>query len=121
MTWSEGAKVQYLLRLPWSIVPSTEDGERVLRVRELPSVVVSGPADTEAEQQTLAADFWDSVAESLRCYLHFGDPLPRPPGVSSFPWERPGGVLVFGRRMVLRGRSRHASVETSAPETTASL
>ena len=84
MDWTPDQKLDYLLRLPWTIEPSLgEDGTyRVLRVRELPSVIATGTKDEELER-----DFWESLRASLEAYLHFGDPIPKPPPVQQLPWE----------------------------------
>ena len=93
MAWSTDEKIEYLLQLPWTIVPSREDEETVLRVREIPSVVVSG-----TEPDTLERDFWESLRASLAAYLHFDDPLPRPGNdARSLPWE-PGWRPILQRR-----------------------
>lgn len=64
------------MRLPWTIVRErTPEGDQILRVAEIPSVVGSGASSEEME-----ADLWDSLRESLRAYLHFKDPLPMPSG-----------------------------------------
>lgn len=82
MEWTTQSKIAVLLRLPWTIDSTFEDGERVLRVRELPSVVASGNDEDE-----LVRDFWESLRESLAAYLHFGDPIPLPKGVRTLPWD----------------------------------
>jgi hypothetical protein len=82
MEWTNQSKIAVLLRLPWTIDSTMEEGERVLRVRELPSVVVSGTDERELERE-----FWESLRESLAAYLHFGDPIPLPTGVRMLPWD----------------------------------
>ena len=86
MTWTTERQIALLMRLPWTIVATDEDGERVLRVREIPSVIATG-----TDPETVEAEFWESLRESLAAYLHFGDPIPKPPGVRLLPWE-PGFV-----------------------------
>jgi hypothetical protein len=82
MTWTIDQKTEQLLQLPWTVVPVvTEDGDRLLRVAEIPSAVGHGATSSELE-----ADLWDSLRESLRAYLHFGDPIPLPQGVR-LPWS----------------------------------
>lgn len=76
--------MRYLVRLPWTIVPEmTPEGDRLLRVRELPAATGHGETDVELE-----ADFWESLTETLRCYIHFGDRPPLPASVASLPWEQ---------------------------------
>ena len=83
MTPSSELDLQRLLRLPWTIVREvTPEGDVLLRVKEIPSAVGSGNTDEE-----LVADLWDSLTESLRAYLHFGDKVPLPQGVSD-SWVR---------------------------------
>ena len=78
-------KIEGLLRLPWTICPYTSlEGDRLLRVAEVPSAVGSGTDDTEIEQ-----DLWESLRASLAACLHFNDPIPLPDGCS-LPWLTPG-------------------------------
>ena len=81
MYWTQERKLLYLLRLPWTLVPErTPEGDRLLRVRELASVVGAGATDADLEE-----DLWEAMREALRAYLHFGDPIPLPAG-QSLPW-----------------------------------
>lgn len=83
MNWNTEAKLRYLIRLPWTILAeTTEDGEKVLKVAEVPSAMGSGPTD-----EASIADLWDSLQSSLEAYLHFGDPVPTPEE-QALPWER---------------------------------
>lgn len=67
------------MSLPWTIVrETTPEGDHVLKIAELPSVVVSGDTDEE-----LHAELSESLRESLRAYLHFGDSIPVPAGKHS--------------------------------------
>lgn len=84
MTWTESDKLQYLLRLPWTIVPDRDASGLVLRVKELPAALAAG-----SDIDDLGSSFWESLTETLRAYLHFGDPIPLPPGVRSLPWNAP--------------------------------
>jgi hypothetical protein len=71
---SKEIELERLLRLPWSILREvTPEGDTILRVKEIPGAIGSGASDAERER-----DLWDSLAESLRAYLHFGDPVPVP-------------------------------------------
>lgn len=71
------AELRRLLFLPWTIVPEvTPEGDRLLRVLEVPSAVGHGETDEELER-----DLWESLKESLKAYLHFGDPIPLPSGI----------------------------------------
>lgn len=83
MPHSSESDLQGLLRLPWTIVKEvTPEGDVLLRVKEIPSAVGSGSTVDE-----LVADLWESLTESLRAYLHFGDRIPLPQGVSD-SWVR---------------------------------
>lgn len=76
------AELRRLLFLPWTIVPDvTPEGDKLLRVLEVPSAV--GHGETEEE---LVRDLWESLAESLKAYLHFGDPIPLPSGLHQPSW-----------------------------------
>jgi predicted RNase H-like HicB family nuclease len=71
------SELRRLLFLPWTIVPEVSpEGDRLLRVLEVPSAVGHGETDEELER-----DLWDSLEESLKAYLYFGDPIPLPTGV----------------------------------------
>lgn len=74
MTEPVDREIQRLLRLPWTItVETSPEGDRLLRVREIPSAVGCGATDAEA-----IADLWASLEASLRAYVHFGDAVPLP-------------------------------------------
>ena len=74
MTPKFDAELERLLRLPWTIISETSpEGDRLLRVLEIPSAVGTGHTDDE-----LIADLWASLRESLRAYLEFGDEVPVP-------------------------------------------
>jgi predicted RNase H-like HicB family nuclease len=67
-------QIEHLMSLPWTIVrETTPEGNDILKIAELPSVVVSGDTDEE-----MTAELAESLRESLRAYLHFGDPIPVP-------------------------------------------
>ncbi len=83
MAWTEELKLTYLMRLPWTIVAEkTPEGDSLLRVRELPSVVGCGTSPEELEK-----DFWESFESALRAYLHFGDLIPLPAEIE-LPWAQ---------------------------------
>ena len=78
-------ELQRLLRLPWTIVSEiSPEGDRLLRVKEIPSAV--GCGETEADA---IADLWEALTESLRAHLHFGDPIPVPARVPA-QWSQVG-------------------------------
>ncbi|MDP3909026.1 MAG: hypothetical protein Q8Q14_01420 [Gemmatimonadales bacterium] len=105
MPWTDAQKLNYLIKLPWTIVPDrTPEGERLLRVAELPAVVACG--DTN---EALEADFWAALEAALRSYLHFGDPLPLPAQRPALPWETAEDVPTkFAVRMV-HGRQQNVT------------
>ena len=75
--------LQRLLHLPWTVVKdTTPEGDELLRVREIPSAVGFGESDQERVD-----DLWQSLTESLRAYLHFGDEVPVPEGAAD-SWTR---------------------------------
>ena|SRR2546425_296821 len=81
MSWTQDQQLEYLLRLPWTVVAeTTPEGDRILRIAEIPSATGSGHTTNDMER-----DLWDSLRESLRAYLNFGDPIPLPDGAKS-PW-----------------------------------
>jgi len=83
MPWDDQRKLEYLLALPWSIYTEvTAEGDRLLRVRELPPVMGSGASDEDIERE-----FWDSLEATLRSYVHFGDELSLPLGMT-LPWKQ---------------------------------
>jgi hypothetical protein len=82
MAWTHDEKLEHLLRLPWSLqAETTPEGDRLLRVVEIPSAVGCGASDEELE-----ADLWESLRASLEAYLHFSDPI-HVPGGASLPWD----------------------------------
>ena len=97
MSWTTEEKLDYLVRrTPWTIVSErSPEGDLLLRVAEIPSAVGSGETEEAA-----AADLWESLTESLRAYLHFGDEIPLPKVVKALPWlsAEPRPALVIGMR-----------------------
>jgi hypothetical protein len=84
MAWTQEQKLAHLLALPWTIrLERTPEGDRLLRVAELPAAVGTGDTDAQLER-----DFWEALEATIRAYLHFGDTLPLPPDVT-LPWEQP--------------------------------
>jgi predicted RNase H-like HicB family nuclease len=74
-------QIERLMSLPWTILREvTPEGDRILRIAELPSVIAGGNTDDE-----MNADLTESLRESLRAYLHFGDPIPVPSGKRPAP------------------------------------
>jgi len=116
MPWTTEQRIEALLRLPWTIqVDASPEGDQLLRVAELPSVVGSG-----ADEQQREADLWVSLRASMEAYLHFGDPIPLPPG-SALPWERerrpdflPIVAAVIRRRQLIEGQSVPEPESTAA-------
>ena len=83
MTQQIEQDIQRLLHLPWTIIRDvTPEGDVLLRVKEIPSAVGSGDSDEER-----IAELWQSLSESLRALLHFGDTVPLPDGLQE-SWTR---------------------------------
>ena len=81
-------KLDLLLALPWQRMrEETPEGDRLLRVVGVPSAVGSGETLDQAE-----SDLRDSLRESLRAYLHFGDVIPLPAG-AALPWSEDGSPI----------------------------
>jgi hypothetical protein len=119
MPWTTEQRIEALLRLPWTIqVETSPEGDRLLRVAELPSVVGCG-----ADEQQREADHWASLGAAFEAYLHFGDPIPLPAG-AALPWARErrpewGSVVaaVIRRRQSWEGQSvPDAESTAAAPE-----
>lgn len=92
--WTREKQIEFLLALPWTVqAETTPEGDRLLRIAEIPSAVGSGETDDD-----LAADLWDSLRASLEAFLHFADTVPLPAGVYGLPWvvKRPTPVFVVG-------------------------
>ncbi len=111
MPWTDDQKLAYLIRLPWTVLveDGDEPGERVLRIEELPSVIVGG-----VNARELAEEFWVSLRTSLETYLHYGDRVPVPPRVGPLPRDQPRpdtGRQIETRRVEVRSDG-DASVHT---------
>jgi hypothetical protein len=108
MAWTKEQQLEALLRLPWSIDrETTMEGDVVLRVREVPSAIGTGESDPAREE-----DLWESLRESLRAYLHFGDTPPLPPK-ARLPWRAvQGGASV--RRAAVRAVPAGPDVENTS-------
>lgn len=97
MQWTRELKLQALLSMPWTII--SEDGddpaERVLRVKELPDVVIAGGASTDVERAELTREFWVSLSASIECYLaeDVDPPLPARLAGISLPWRVPAPAV----------------------------
>lgn len=96
MPWTQAQQIRHLAALPWTIIAeATAEGDRVLRVAELPSAfAVVGPECTNAE---LESEFWAALTDVLRSYLHFGDAIPLPANVNSLPWDAAATPLLPAR------------------------
>jgi hypothetical protein len=83
MSWTDEAKVEFMLRLPWTIVPDVSpEGDSLLRVTELPSAVASGNTPEKLED-----DFWESLRSTLNAYVLHGEDPPLPTRVKALPWH----------------------------------
>jgi predicted RNase H-like HicB family nuclease len=110
MSWDEQRKLEYLLGLPWTIyTEATAEGERLVRVRELPSVIGSGEGDEEIERE-----FWESLEATLRSYLHFGDELPLPLDMT-LPWKQGAPAPAKPQRRAFQAKKNRPRIDQ--PET----
>lgn len=86
MAWTTEEQLEYLKRLPWSVKAEvTPENDLVLRVVELPAATGSGPT---SDHKVAERDLWESLTETLRAYLQFGDPIPLPVD-EPLPWTEP--------------------------------
>src|SRR5688572_9708810 len=85
MEWTPQQKLAFLMGLSWTVVVERDpdEGYRILRVKELASVIATGETDAALEN-----DFWESLEASLQCALEFGDPINLPNGIKA-PWDQP--------------------------------
>lgn len=84
MTWTMEQKISSMLQLPWTVTsdPADDPGEFIVRVKELPGVVVIG---TEAE---IEGEFWDALRLAIETRLEHNEPPTLPPKVQCLPWEQ---------------------------------
>lgn len=77
-------KAERLLRLPWTVTsePADDPGEFIVRVAELPGMIVVGSAEE------IDAEFWDALRTTILCYLEAGEDVPLPAKANGYPWER---------------------------------
>ena len=80
IAWTSERKLEHALSLPWTVQVTTEDGEFVARVAELPAVV--GCGETEKELQ---ASLYLAMEAVLEVMLEHGD-LIQPPANVVLPW-----------------------------------
>ncbi|MDP9201739.1 MAG: hypothetical protein M3P26_07380 [Gemmatimonadota bacterium] len=111
MAWTLEQKLSYLLLQPWTIIPDlTPEGDKLLRVQELPAAVGTGEND-----EALTADFWESLRSTLEAYLQMGARPPLPAtGVKVLPWEKTAKeARLSGTFQMVRGQT--IQVRTSGP------
>jgi hypothetical protein len=91
MTWNREEKLNYLLRLNWTIKreKDSDEGYTILRVAELPSVIATGD---DADPKSLEDDFWEALQATLEAALQFGDSVQVPAG-TKLPWVSPATPL----------------------------
>jgi hypothetical protein len=82
MTTEQRLKV--LLQAPWTVqvAPAKEQGNIVLRIKELPEFLVVGP-----RTDNLDAEFWTALESLLEDYLADGEEPPLPAGFQPH-WTR---------------------------------
>ena len=83
MAWTTEQKIKSLMRLPWTVLsePAEDQGEFVVRVKEMDGLVVIG------SQSEIEVEFWDALRTSIEARLEFEDSFELPPGVACLPWE----------------------------------
>lgn len=102
-SWTQEQRLTALMRMPWGIVieRDEDDSSFVIQVREIPDAIGTG-----ADEKLAAIDLWESLRESLRVRLIYGDDLPLPPGTIA-PWVTgaapPAAQLTPQRVPLLKG------------------
>lgn len=82
MTWTRNLKVQYLVRLPWTVIVTRDaEGGYLAEVAELPFLLASGHREKDA-----ARHLYEGLWTTLEAILEHDDALPLPAG-STLPWE----------------------------------
>ena len=82
MTWTRDLKVQYLVRLPWTVEVSRDtEGGYLAEVAELPFLLASGRREKDA-----ARHLYEGLWTALDAILEHEDALPLPAG-ATLPWE----------------------------------
>ncbi|MCO4098771.1 MAG: hypothetical protein HEQ38_05050 [Gemmatimonas sp.] len=97
MDWTTEQKRAELLRQPWTVLVTKEDGELVARVKELQGVIGTGSNERE-----LQADLMASLSAVIETMLACGDPIPMPLG-RIVPWEKGASPVGARRNLVFRG------------------
>lgn len=114
--WTNEDKLAALLRLPWTIgVQRDPDGTLVARVAEIPDAIATGENEHELQK-----DLWDTLAESLRVRLEYGDDVPLPGGQRA-PWELGAPKRAPDVRYVEAQVNQSAFVPDPVPDASATL
>lgn len=81
--WTDEMKIDLLMKMPWTIRSQAADepGEIILRVDELPGLIVIGTPEE------LRGEFWEALRASLQAALHFGDEI-KLPVPFKMPWKQ---------------------------------
>ena len=79
--WTLDQQRQYLLGLAWTVQVTSEDGDLVARVAELPGLVAVGAKEKELQRELFAA-----LEAMLDAMLVEGDPI-SVPGNAALPWD----------------------------------
>ncbi len=81
-TWTLDQQREHLLALPWTVQVTSEDGDLVARVSELPGLVAVGSDERELQQELFSA-----LEAMLDALLVHGDPISLP-AHAELPWEK---------------------------------
>jgi hypothetical protein len=117
--WDETDKLDYLMRLPWTILPQEGDeaDEIVLTCAELPSVIGAG-----ATQREVTEEFWTSLRMTLRSFITEGDPTPLPRRFAGrLPWESDEAERLAARIRAVMTTSGETLATSEAPRLTSGI
>lgn len=68
----ESARIELAVQQPWTVLISRDDDNGyVARVEEIPDAIATGETI-----EALERDLWESIRESIRARIAFGDPIP---------------------------------------------
>ncbi|NUO64315.1 MAG: hypothetical protein HOQ11_06810 [Gemmatimonadaceae bacterium] len=119
IAWNEKEQLDYLQRLPWTIVPQQGDepGDLVLTCPEIPAAIGTGRDEDE-----VANNFWQSLRLVLRSCLREKDPIPLPARAPrTLPWaaEAPAALAFKFQAVMTSGGA--TQTKAKGPEMTAGI
>lgn len=96
MAWSHTLKVQYLVRLPWTVqVGNAADGDVTVRLVELPFLLATGK-----DLKGAGRDLFEALWTAMDAMLEHSDKIPLPRG-AYLPWDRGEEPSATPRELVL--------------------